>query len=101
MRGAPPADELAHPPHRIVRENEDGRQFHERSQPDGWPRVIAKNEERSAESPKLSKRQSIHDRSHGMLTDAKMQVLPSGCLGLEVSCASKREGGLVRGPQVG
>ena len=35
--------------HRVVREDEDGRQLHQRRQPDRGPRVVAEDEEGGAE----------------------------------------------------
>jgi hypothetical protein len=37
--------------HRVVREDEDGRQFHKRGEPDGGPRVVAEDEEGRSKRP--------------------------------------------------
>src|SRR5882724_11837547 len=88
-------------PHGVVREDEERRQLHERGQPYRGPRIVAEYEERRAERPQLGECHTIHDRRHPMLTNAKMQVLPSSVSGLEVSCTAVGQSGLVRGAKIG
>ena len=86
--------------HRVVGEDEDGRQLHQRRQPDRRPRVVAEDEEGRAESPQLGQRHPVDDRRHGMLADAEMQVPAAGTAGLEVAGAREFQRRLVRGAEV-
>ena len=61
----------------IVRENEDGRDLHQRGQADAGPHVIAEVEKRRAEGADARDDQPIHARAHHMLAHAKMQVAPA------------------------
>src|SRR5262245_8014956 len=87
-------------PHRVVREEKEGRELHQRREPDGWPRIIAEDEEGRAESAELREGEPIHNGGHGMLADAEMQVFPCRVSGLEVSRALVRQRRLVRGPKI-
>ena len=62
-------------------------QFHQGREPDGGPGVVAEDEESRAEGPELGQRQPVHDRRHGVLADAEVQVLPAGAVGLEIAGA--------------
>src|SRR6267154_953615 len=70
--------------HRVVREHENGGQFHQRRQPDRRPRVVAEDEERRAVWSYLRAREPIQDGSHGVLTDAEVQVLSARVAGLKM-----------------
>src|SRR5215510_3473129 len=71
--------------HRVVREDKDGRELHQRREPHRWPRVVAEDEEGRAERAELRQGEPVHNGGHGMLTDAEMQVFPCWVIGLEVS----------------
>src|SRR5215510_4693600 len=86
--------------HRVVSEDKDGREFHQRREPDRWPRIIAEDEEGRAESAELRQREPVHNGGHGMLADAEMQVFPCRALGLEVSRTLVCQRRLVRGSQI-
>ena len=60
--------------HGIVRENENGRQLHERGEPNGRSGIVAEDEERRSEGPQLRKRQAVDDRRHRVLADAEMNI---------------------------
>src|SRR5664280_562572 len=81
--------------HGVVREDEDGRQFHQGGEPDRSAGIIAEDEEGGAESAQLRERHSVHDRGHGVLANAEVHVLASGCFGLQVARAWEGEGGLI------
>src|SRR5262244_2253815 len=86
--------------HGVVREYEDGRQLHQRRQPDGRPRIVAEDEERRPEHAKLRERKTVDDRRHRVLADPEMQVLAVRRLGLKAARALVGERGLVRWPEV-
>src|ERR1035441_10748536 len=81
--------------HGVVREDEDGGQFHQGGEPDRSASVIAEDKEGSAESSQLRERHSVHDRGHGVLPNAEVHVLASWCFWLQVASAWEGEGGLV------
>src|SRR5664280_1594303 len=81
--------------HGVVREDEDGGQFHQGGEPDCSAGIIAEDEEGGTESAQLRKRHSVHDRGHGVLTNAEVHVLASGCFGLQVARAWEGEGDLI------
>ena len=87
--------------HRVVREDEDRRQLHQRGEPDRGPRVVAEDEEGRAERPQLRQRQPVHDRAHRVLADAEVQVPAARAGGLEISGAGERQRRLVRRAEVG
>src|SRR5215471_9030450 len=82
--------------HRVVREDKDSRELHQRREPDRWPRVIAKDEESRTESAQLRQREPVHNGGHRMLADAEMQVFPCWVIGLEVARALVCQRRLVR-----
>ena len=87
--------------HRVMGEDEDRRQLHQRGQPDGRPRIVAEDEERRAERPQLRQRKPVDDRRHGVLANAEMQIPAAGVVGLEIAGAGEFERGPVRGPEIG
>src|SRR5262245_33931200 len=86
--------------HRLVRKHKKSGQFHERREPDRWSRVVAEDEEGRAEGPHFGQRESVHNRSHRVFANSEMQVLTTRAISLEISRAGKRQGGLVRWPEV-
>src|SRR5438552_15694014 len=87
--------------HRVVCENKYGRQFHQSRQPDRWPCVVAKHEEACPVRAQLGQGKAIYNRSHPMLTDAEMEVLPARVISLEVSSPFIVENGLIRRAKIG
>ena len=87
--------------HGVVGEDENGRQLHQRGQPDGRPRIVAEDEEGRAEGPQLGQRQAVDDRRHGVLADAEMEIAAAGTAGLEVARAGELQRRLVRRAEVG
>src|SRR5215510_2118267 len=86
--------------HRVVSEDKDGREFHQRREPDRWPRVVAEDEEGRAESAELRQGEPVDNGGHRMLADAEMQVFPCRVIGLEVARALVRQRRLVRGAKI-
>src|SRR5579859_7509288 len=87
-------------PYRVVRENEDRRDLHQRGQTHARPHVIAKVEERRSEGAKARHRHAIHARTHHVLTDAEMQIPPRIATRLKISRTLKFQRGLIRSCQV-
>ena len=87
--------------HRVVCENKNGRQFHQSRQPDRWPCIVAKDEEACPVRAQLGQGKAIYNRSHRMLADAEMEILPARVISLEVSCAFIVENGLIRRAKIG
>ena len=86
---------------RIVREDVDDRQFHDRRQPDRRPAVVAEDEERRAVGPHLGQRHAVEDRAHGVLADAEVEVAAAVVAGLEIAGAVEGQQRLGRRGQVG
>src|SRR5205809_7412917 len=82
-------------------ENEECGQFHQRREPNCGPHVVAKDKEGRTEGPKLGERETVHSRSHSVLPDAVVQVLPLRGISLEISCTIIGEQGLIRRTQIG
>ena len=61
--------------HRVVGEDEQRRELHQRREPDRRPRVVAEDEEGRAEGPQLRERHAVHRGRHRVLADAEVQVL--------------------------
>src|SRR5262247_1846450 len=85
---------------RVVREDKEGRELHQRREPHRWPRIIAEDEEGRAESAELRQGEPVHNGGHRMLTDAEMQVFPCRALGREVSRTRVGQRRLVRRSQI-
>src|SRR5215831_7242604 len=86
--------------HRVVCEDKEGRELHQRREPDRWPRVIAEDEEGRAERAELRQGEPVHNGGHGMLADAEMQVFSCRAMGLEISRALVRQRRLIRRPKI-
>ena len=71
--------------HGVMGEHEDGRNLHERGEPDRRPGIVAEDEERRAERPQFRQRQTVDDRRHRMLANAEMKIAASRSFGFEVS----------------
>ena len=72
---------------RVVRENVNRRDFHQRAETHARPHVIAKIKERSAERPEFRQRHSVYDRPHGMFPHAEVDVPPAILFRVEISRA--------------
>src|SRR5438876_12375058 len=86
--------------HGVVCEEKEGRELHQRREPDRWTRVVAEDEEGRAERAELRQGEPVHNGGHRMLADAEMQVFPCRALGREVSRALVRQRRLVRGAKI-
>src|SRR5215471_11814024 len=61
--------------HRVVREHVENRQLHYCRKPNSRPGVVAEDKKGGAKRAELRERQSVHNRTHRVLADAKVQVL--------------------------
>ncbi len=86
---------------RVVGEYEDRRQLHERRKADRRLHVVAENQEAGPISADLGQRQAVHDRAHGVLAHAKVQVAPAGVIRLQVARTLETQVRLGRGRQIG
>src|SRR5580700_2854983 len=86
--------------HCFVCEDEDGGQLHKSREPDGGPGVITEDEERRTEGAELRQGEAIYDGSHGMFTDAEMQVLTARTFGLNTARALIGQCRFVRRPKI-
>src|SRR5262249_29770358 len=86
--------------HRVVCENKNGGKLHQSRQPDCWPCIVAKDEERCSVRTQLGQRKAIYNRTHRVLADAEVQIFPCPVIGLEVSRALVRESSLVRWSEI-
>ena len=59
-------------PHRIVREDEDGREFHDCGEAYCRSGIVAENEERCAKWTQLRQRHPVYYRRHTVLADAEV-----------------------------
>ena len=59
---------------RIVREDIDHRDLHDRSQPDRHPAIVAEDQESGAEGADLDQRHPVQDGAHRVLADAEVDV---------------------------
>src|SRR5882724_7023955 len=87
--------------HGIVRKDEKTRQLHECREPDRRSGVVAEYEEGCSERPQLRQRQSVHDRRHGVLANAEMQVFAGTIVSLEIARTFEFQGRLVGWSQIG
>ena len=86
---------------RIMREDVDDRQLHQRAQADGRLHVVGKDQEARAEGADLGQREPVQDRAHGVLANAEMQIAAARRVGFEIAGAFEREAGLGRGREIG
>ena len=86
---------------RVVREDEDDRDFHERRQSNRRPHVVGEDQEARAERPDLRQGHPVEDGSHRVLADAEVHIPAAVAVGGEVAGALEGEPGLGRGGQVG
>ena len=85
---------------RIVREDINGRQFHQSAQPDRRFGVVAEDQERRAVGAHLDEGHAVEDRGHRVFADAEVQITAAGRFRLEVAGAIERQPRLGRGRQV-
>ena len=76
---------------RIVREDVDDRDLHDRA-PGGsaGSAVVAEDQEARAEGADLDEGHAVHDRGHGMLADAEVEIAAAVAAGLEIARAFER-----------
>src|SRR5258708_264474 len=71
----------------IMSKHKNRRQLHNRRESNSGPRIIAEDKKRRPESPDLGERHTIHNRSHGVLSNSVVQIFPPGRFSLEISRA--------------
>src|SRR5262245_22057794 len=86
--------------HGVVREHENGVQFHDRGEPYRRTRVVAEDKKGSAECPDFGQRKPIHNRGHRVLANAEMKVLSARSFSLNISRAREGQSRSVRGSEV-
>ena len=68
---------------RIVREDEDRWNLHDRGQPDRRPAVVGEDKERRAERPQAAEHHAVDGGDHAVLADAEVHVAAAGIVGFE------------------
>ena len=85
---------------RVVREEVDDREFHDRGQPDRRAAVVAEDQETRSVRAQLRERQPVQDRTHRVLANAEMKIASRVAGRFEVSGAFERHARLRRGGQI-
>ncbi len=88
-------------PDRVVRKDENNRQFHDRGQPDRRPHIVAEYQEGGGERAQVTERHAVGDGAHGVFADAEMHVAAAGRRRFQVLVALAGQLGLGRGRKVG
>ena len=84
---------------RVVREDERGRDVHDRGQPDRALHVVREDQEAGAVGAEARQREAVDDRAHRVLANAEVQVAPAVVPGLDaVGALDQRQR---RGREVG
>ena len=86
---------------RVVGEDVDHRDLHDRGQADRHPAIVAEDQEPGAEGPDLDQRHAVQDGPHRVLADAEVEIAAPVIAGLEVAGAVESQAGLGRRGQVG
>src|SRR4029077_20729337 len=86
--------------HRIMGEDPDTRKLHDGGKADRWSCIVAEDEERRAERAQLRQYESIHDRRHGVLSDAEVEIPASGSRGFKISRFGKCQERFVRRAEI-
>src|SRR5262245_181400 len=79
---------------RVVSENVDYGQFHQRRQAQRRLEIIAENQEARSEGPNLAQRQAVANRGHRVFANPEMKIAADAIIGLEITGALKRKPGL-------
>src|SRR6202795_3571808 len=72
-------------PDRVVREDIDDGDFHERREPDRRTHIVAEDQEARAKGPNLGQCHAVENRAHRVLTNAKVQIAPAVVRGSKVA----------------
>src|SRR2546426_11584575 len=86
---------------RVVGEDVNGRNLHNRAQPDRSAGVIREDQEARAVRPNLRKREAIEYGGHEMFADAEMKISSGGRFSKEVTGAVKGQSSFRRRRQIG
>ena len=86
-------------PDRVVREDEERRNFHERGEANHRAQEVREDEERRAVSAQPGKNEPVRNRAHRVLAHAEMKVA-TGLVGSEIAVAWVFKRGVVRGRKV-
>ena len=85
----------------VVGEDVDHGNFHQRTQPEGRPYVVAEDEKSRAVGSDFDQAETVQDRPHRMFAYAEVQVSAGIVRGLEIAASVEGESGLGGGSQVG
>ena len=85
---------------RVVREDVDGGDLHDRAEPDRGTGVVAEDEEPRTEPAHLRERQTVYHRAHRVLANTEVHVAAAGVVRCQVSRALEGESSLGGGSQV-
>src|SRR5260370_15650971 len=88
-------------PDRIVRENIDNRQLHDRAEPDRRLHIVGKDQEPRPERSQFRQGEAVADRAHGVLADAEMEISTAAVIGLEITRAFEGKPCLRRWREIG
>ncbi len=88
-------------PDRVVAEDENDRQLHDRGQADRWPHIVAEYQEGGGEGAQVTKRHAVGDGAHGVFAHAEMHIAPAGRGGFQILFALRGQFCLGRWRQVG
>ena len=81
---------------RIVREDVDDRNLHQRTQPDRRAGIVTEDQEARSERAYLGQREAIEHGGHGVLTDPEVEIASGRILGAEVPGAVRGQPCLAR-----
>ncbi len=85
---------------RVVGENVNRGDFHQRAEAHARPHVVAEIKERGAERPEFRQGHAVHDRAHGVFSHAEVNVAPAILIRVELSRSVERQVRLVGFGQV-
>ena len=88
-------------PDRVVCEDVDDRDLHQRGEPNRATRVVGEDEEARPERAELGDRQAVRDRRGCMLADPEVEVPAAAVVRLEVARAVEGQAGLRGGREIG
>ena len=72
---------------RVVREDVECRQFHDRRQPDRIAHIVGEDQEARTEGPELGECHAVRCRTHSVLADPEMKIAAAMIVRLEVTRA--------------
>ena len=79
-------------PDRVVGEDPDRGDLHQRAEPDRLARVVGEDQVGGAVRPQLREREAVHDACHSVLADSEVEVPAASVLGGEDARRPRRSG---------